>query len=154
MKKQCNCAVCKQGYKFKKIINILPEKDKQWMEELYDNFICIAEDLEYYKLIFNGDWVTAEEQLERALAIVRSKKEALIKAKGYSFKWVCRNCKKSFTTSTINRYSNREVKDLIGIWANECTACKTTTMFEFDGKKFKLCKNIYSKKLRQKDMVK
>ncbi len=52
----------------------LPSEDARWLEDFYNMHINMAEDLSYKECILSGNWPTAVEQLEAALAEAKQKR--------------------------------------------------------------------------------
>lgn len=47
--------------------------------------------------------------------------------------WKCKNCGAIYI---LEKLALEPIEDLIGIWANNCSKCKTETILYFDGEKF------------------
>lgn len=71
--KKCTCDACEHSKKFYSIIENLNTKNKKWMSDFYSHYMCIYEDLDYYKAIMEGNWPSAVEQLKIALKLAESK---------------------------------------------------------------------------------
>jgi hypothetical protein len=64
----CNCKLCKRGKKFSKIVNGLDKKDKDFLEQIYESFMCAEEELEVLQARCDGAWPSSVEFLRCALA--------------------------------------------------------------------------------------
>ena len=45
----CNCDICKESQKMRKVIEMLPEKEARWLSELYEYYIGLEDDLDWAK---------------------------------------------------------------------------------------------------------
>jgi len=68
----CNCEFCKlNALRAKALESDDIEFVKKTLEEFADLWLCVDEDLNYYKCILDGNWLSAEQILRRSLAKVR-----------------------------------------------------------------------------------
>ncbi|MBW2106611.1 MAG: hypothetical protein JRI26_11490 [Deltaproteobacteria bacterium] len=67
----CECKVCEYGKLVEQNINILPEPQRKFFNDMYSNLAHAEEDRDYYKAIVKGTWPNADG----IIALMRRVKE-------------------------------------------------------------------------------
>lgn len=67
---ECNCSVCERNKAFEKHLQDVDEKSRSFFMNLYDSFLEIEMDRDYYKVIVDGTWPNADDVIKH----VRAKK--------------------------------------------------------------------------------
>ena len=75
---ECNCNWCKRYKQFKRVIENpkLTPFERKFIDKLFDDLNHVEADLNYKECILEGDWPSAVEQLELALARAKNKRAA------------------------------------------------------------------------------
>jgi hypothetical protein len=75
---KCNCNWCKRFKQFKRVMANpnLTAFEKKFIDKLFDDLMHVEDDLNYKECILEGDWPSAVEQLELALARAKNKRIA------------------------------------------------------------------------------
>ncbi len=71
----CYCDLCHRGRSFNVHLANIPETEKPYFEALYENLLEVEFDLEYHKVVLEGDWPSAIEVLETALRRAKQKQQ-------------------------------------------------------------------------------
>lgn len=69
----CDCDVCKLSRKVREKLELMPEDQRGFWEEFYDNFIHVEFDRDYYKSVIDGSWPNADNVIENARSRVQQK---------------------------------------------------------------------------------
>lgn len=82
-KKTCTCKICTYYHQFLAELAKLPEANRPFFEQLYENYAMQGADLNYANAVIDGNWPTADEVIafarERA-AKVRAEHDAKVAA--------------------------------------------------------------------------
>ena len=62
----CDCQVCQQGREFKRRLELVPEPERPYWNDLYETLIHAEMDRDWYRAIFDGSWPDARRMLLRA----------------------------------------------------------------------------------------
>lgn len=52
----CNCDLCIKGRKITKISKNLPERDKEFLENLFHEYCILSDDATYWRMVAIGEW--------------------------------------------------------------------------------------------------
>jgi len=66
----CECEVCKKSQVVRQKLALLPESERDFWHNMYDDLITVEMDLSYYKSIVDGSWPDAD----RIIALRRTPK--------------------------------------------------------------------------------
>lgn len=61
----CECEVCQLSRKVSKKLDLLPEDQRTFWEEMYDALVHAEFDRDYYRSVIDGSWPNADLVIER-----------------------------------------------------------------------------------------
>lgn len=71
----CKCDVCKDVSEFRKQLGEMPEDGREYWEGLYDRWMNVEQDLDWYKAVADGSWPDSVSILEGWLARAKERNE-------------------------------------------------------------------------------
>lgn len=61
----CECNVCKYSRKVAEKLELIPEDQRAFWEEMYDILIHAELDRDHYRAVIDGSWPDADEFIQR-----------------------------------------------------------------------------------------
>lgn len=71
----CECAVCQNNRAHAKHLLNIPESERPFFENVYDDLLNTKFDLDYYKAIMDGSWPSSVSILEEAIKRAKAKQQ-------------------------------------------------------------------------------
>ncbi len=57
----CNCKLCIRSKEFQVALEKIPESDREFWKDLYNDLGNVEQDRDYYKVVVDGSWPSADE---------------------------------------------------------------------------------------------
>lgn len=77
----CKCDICNRGRAVRDRLALLPESERSFWENIYDDVLHLELDLGYYKSIVDGSWPGADEVIAGRRKQVADRKQELTDSK-------------------------------------------------------------------------